>query len=212
MTTNRRSNEKIRRMALLAMFSAIIFLLGMTPLGMIPITPFMKATTLHIPVIIGAILLGPVDGAILGGVFGLVSFLTNSFFAPSLTSFVFTPLYTLPGAHQGNFWSLVICFVPRIMVGVAAAWVFRLIGRWDKSKIGACAAAGLIGSAVNTALVFGGIALFFGDAYAAAKGGELLTVIMGIILTYGVPEMIVGAILAALVCKPLMVLTKRRTA
>lgn len=211
MTTNRRSNEKIRRMALLAMFSAIIFLLGMTPLGMIPL-PILKATTLHIPVIIGAILLGPVDGAILGGIFGLVSFLNNSFISPNLTSFVFTPFYSFSPEYSGNLWSLVVCFVPRIMVGVTAAWVFRLIGRWDKSKIGACAAAGVLGSAVNTLLVFGGIALFFGQAYANAKGGALMTVISGIIVSNGIPEAIAAGILAVAVCKPLMVLAKRRKA
>ena len=84
-TSGRKSNQKIRRMVLLAMFSAIIVLLGITPLGLIPITPLMKATTLHIPVIIGAILLGPADGAILGGVFGIMSFisiLTNTIIPP----------------------------------------------------------------------------------------------------------------------------------
>ena len=52
-----------------AMMAAIVVLLANTPLGMIQL-PIIKATTTHIPVIIGAILLGPMAGAVLGGVFG----------------------------------------------------------------------------------------------------------------------------------------------
>ncbi len=209
-TSGRKSNQKIRRMVLLAMFSAIIVLLGITPLGLIPITPLMKATTLHIPVIIGAILLGPADGAILGGVFGIMSFISNSFLSPGITSFVFTPLQVLPGTDHGSLLSLLICFVPRILIGVTAGYTFRLISRFDKSKIGACAAAGVVGSVVNTALVFGGIALFFGPEYAAAKGDVLLAAIMGMIVTYGIPETIVAAVLAALICKSLFVFMDKR--
>ena len=48
-----------------AMMAAIVVLLANTPLGMIQL-PIIKATTTHIPVILGAILLGPLAGTILG--------------------------------------------------------------------------------------------------------------------------------------------------
>lgn len=65
-----KSNKKDTRwMVAVAMMAAIIILLANTPLGMIPL-PVTKATTTHIPVILGAILLGPLAGGILGGVFG----------------------------------------------------------------------------------------------------------------------------------------------
>ena len=60
-----------------AMMAAIVVLLANTPLGMIQL-PIIKATTTHIPVIIGAILLGPMAGAVLGGVFGLCSLVSNT--------------------------------------------------------------------------------------------------------------------------------------
>ena len=72
-----------------ALMAAIIILLANTPLGMIQL-PIIKATTVHIPVIVGAITLGPVAGAILGGVFGLCSLVSNTM-APSLLSFAFSP-------------------------------------------------------------------------------------------------------------------------
>ena len=55
-----------------ALMAAIIIVLANTPLGMIQL-PIIKATTVHIPVIIGAILLGPSAGAMLGAVFRLCS-------------------------------------------------------------------------------------------------------------------------------------------
>ena len=58
-----------RWLAGVAMFAAVQLLLNVTGIGLIPL-PLIKATTLHIPVIIGAVLLGPLGGGILGGVFG----------------------------------------------------------------------------------------------------------------------------------------------
>ena len=71
-----------------ALFVALQLVLQMTGIGLIPL-PFIKATTLHIPVIIGAILLGPKRGALLGCVFGLTSLMTNTL-SPTPASFVFS--------------------------------------------------------------------------------------------------------------------------
>ena len=59
-----------RYMVNLGLMAAIVIVLANTPLGMIQL-PIIKATTVHIPVIIGAILLGPAAGAFLGAVFGI---------------------------------------------------------------------------------------------------------------------------------------------
>ena len=61
-----------RQMVSVALMAAIVIVLANTPLGMIQL-PIIKATTVHIPVIIGAILLGPSAGAILGAVCGICS-------------------------------------------------------------------------------------------------------------------------------------------
>ena len=84
-----------RYMVTLAMMAAIVVLLANTPLGMIQL-PVIKATTVHIPVIIGSILLGPGAGAILGGVFGLCSMVSNTQ-APTLLSFAFSPFLSTTG-------------------------------------------------------------------------------------------------------------------
>ena len=77
-----------RWMVSVALMAAIVIVLANTPLGMIQL-PIIKATTVHIPVILGAILLGPGAGAILGAVFGICSLVSNTM-APTLLSFAFT--------------------------------------------------------------------------------------------------------------------------
>ena len=74
----KRRKKDTRWMVSVALMAAIIIVLANTPLGMIQL-PIVKATTVHIPVIIGAILLGPLAGGILGGVFGVCSMLSNTF-------------------------------------------------------------------------------------------------------------------------------------
>ena len=195
----------------LAFFSAIIILLSLTPLGYIPINPALRPVTVHIPVIIGAIMLGPTYGGILGFVFGLTSLLINTF-QPTAVSFVFSPFYSV-GGYGGNFWSLIICFVPRILIGVFAGLIYRAIAKSDKWQFTASLISGIIGSMTNTILVMGGIFLFFGQGYAAAKNiaiDALFGVLAAVVGTNGVPEAIVAAIITAAVVKPLKLIQKRK--
>ncbi|MBC8570969.1 ECF transporter S component [Zongyangia hominis] len=198
-----RANEKTKRMVQLSLLIALEVVLALTPLGFIPLG-FTKATTMHIPVIIGAILLGPMQGGILGGVFGVCSLLTNTF-TPTATSFVFSPFFSL-GDVGGNGWSLVICFVPRILIGVVAGYLFRAIGKGGKRQVLASAVSAVAASLTNTILVMGGIYLFFGRSYAAAREipfDTLFKVIMGVVGINGVPEAIVAAVLVTAVVIPL---------
>ena len=209
MSNQTRSTVKLVQVSLLI---AIMVVMAMVPfLGYIPLTPTIRATTIHIPVIIGAILLGPRVGALLGFVFGLTSLITNTING-GVTAFVFTPFYQL-GNTQGNFCSLIICFVPRILIGVVAGLLFQWIQKVDKTRIFACIAAGIGGSLTNTILVMGGIYLFFGKEYAAAKEiafDTLLKVIVGVIAVNGVLEAIVAAAIATLVARPLIAVFRKK--
>lgn len=203
----RRKTTTLVQMALLA---ALIAVLSAVPwLGYINLG-FINATTVHIPVIIGGILLGPKAGGVLGGFFGLTSLLKNTF-QPNLSSFVFSPFYGVGETH-GNLWSLVICLVPRILIGVAAGLCYRAIARGGRRKTAAMAVAAVAGSLCNTLLVMGGIYLFFGPAYAAAQGvdyGALFGWIAALVGTVGVPEALVAAVLSTAVCRPLLALQGR---
>ncbi|MEG2842219.1 MAG: ECF transporter S component [Ruthenibacterium sp.] len=200
----RKSSPKALDLAQLALFSAIIIVLAFTPfLGYIPLG-ITKATIIHIPVIIGSILLGPKKGAILGALFGATSLISNTI-SPTLASFTFSPFYS-----GGNFWSLVVCFVPRILVGVVPYFVYRGIKKLQKSEKASevlpLAVAGLAGSMTNTLLVMHLILLFFGDSYAQVKG-VAVQALYGFILTIigvnGVPEAMVAMLFTVVIVKAL---------
>ncbi|WP_077612848.1 ECF transporter S component [Clostridium sp. Marseille-P2415] len=205
--------NKTSNLVLAAVFVAIIIILAFTPLGYIPLG-FMNATTIHVPVIIGAIVLGPKYGGFLGMVFGLTS-LWKSTYMPNLTSFVFSPFIKV-GEYGGNFWSLVICMVPRILIGIVAYYVFRAVlkacsGKKAKRTI-ALAAAGVAGSLTNTLLVMNLIYFFFGKEYGQAAKGlteGIYSVILGIICINGIPEAIVAGILTVAVSQALFKVMRR---
>lgn len=206
---------KYRDFVLLALFTAIVFVLGLTPLGMVPLG-LIKATTLHIPVIIGCLLLGPRYGAVLGAMFGLVSFLSNTM-SPAALSFAFTPLVPVPGTPNGSPLSFVICFVPRILVGVVPWFVYRglqkLMKESSRGEILSMAIAGASGAILNTGLVMSLIYFLFRDAYASVKGvpvEAVAGVVLGVVGTNGVAETALAAVLTPAIGKILLSLKRRR--
>ncbi|MEE1315395.1 MAG: ECF transporter S component [Faecalimonas sp.] len=202
-------STKTIKLVQLALFAALIIIMASTPmLGYIPLG-FTRATIIHIPVILGAIVLGPKYGAILGGIFGCTSFLNNTF-NPTITSFVFTPFYTL-GDFEGGIGSIIICFVPRILVGVIPYFVYQGMQKAAKNRKGSqvlsLGVAGVSGALTNTLLVMGMILLFFRESYALANNISV-NAVFGFVLTIigmnGVPEAIVAAVLVALIGKILI--------
>ena len=171
---------KTHKMVLTAMFTAIIIAMAFVPyMGYIPLG-FMNATIIHIPVIIGAIVLGPKIGAFLGGIFGLTSMINNTI-NTNLTSFVFSPFYSVGEVH-GNLNSVIICIVPRVLIGVVAYYVYKAVS-------------------IN------GIYFLFGSSYAAAKGimtEALYGVILGVIGTQGIPEAVVAGVLVSAITKAIL--------
>ena len=195
-----------RDMAVMAMFTAIIMIMAFTPFGIIDL-PLIKATILHVPVIIGSIVLGPKKGAFFGFLFGLTSFIKNTT-GPSLLSFAFTPVVPVPGLGHGSMWSVVICFLPRILVGVVPYYAHRAALKLAGGRMSlpvhtaVLAVCGALGAIVNTGLVMGMIYVVFKDAYALSRGipvDEVLAVILGIVGANGVPEMIAAAVIVPFV-------------
>ncbi len=127
-------NEKTYELVLTALFTAIIVIMAFTPLGYIPLV-VINATVIHIPVILGALFLGPKKGAFLGFVFGLTSFINNTFKAATASAFVFSPvLAAIVVGVSGIFKSTYICFVPRILVGIIPYFVYVLIHKLLKGE------------------------------------------------------------------------------
>lgn len=121
----------LRHYVLAGILGALIAALGFTPLGMVPVpTPAGSATILHIPVILAALLEGPVFGALVGFLFGGVSF-WRAVVAPS------NPV------AQVMFTDPITAFLPRILIGVVAFYVFR-IARERRYRQIICVASGFL--------------------------------------------------------------------
>ena len=203
--------SKISDTAKTALFMAIIILLSVTPLGYISLG-VINATTIQMPVIIGAVLFGWKKGAFLGGVFGITSLIKNTI-QPNVTSFVFSPFVPVFGEESGSFFAIIISLLPRIMIGVIAALVFALLSKTKIRTEIKAAAAGFFGSLTNTVLVMGGIYAFFGESYSAAKEiayEALLATVSATITGAGITEAVVSAVVSAAVCTALIKYTNGR--
>lgn len=178
----------VRKITLIAILSAISVVLGLTPLGYIPIPP-LNPTIMHIPVIIGALTGGPIVGAMVGLIFGLSSIL-KAIIEPSPISFAFlNPLVSV---------------LPRILIGITSYYAFRLVKLLKfKNNIISIGVAAFIGSITNTILVLGSIYFIYLNTYAQAikiDPSTLKTVFLGVVFSNGLPE----AILSVLICVPII--------
>ena len=189
-----------------AMMAAIVVLLANTPLGMIQL-PIIKATTTHIPVILGAILMGPLAGTILGCVFGICSMINNTI-APALLSFAFSPFLStsLIGAVKA-LWVAVGC---RAMIGLVSGWLWIALKRVRVNDYIALPVVGVAGAMTNTVLVMGSIYFLLAQQYAEVKNVALDAVfglVMATVTASGIPEAIAAAVLVTAVGKALLRLT-----
>ena len=193
-----------------ALMMAVVILLANTPLGLIQL-PIIKATTIHIPVIVGAVVLGPLAGGILGAVFGICSMINNNH-SPALLSFAFSPFLSttgIPGAIKA-LWISIGC---RILLGVAAGWLWIGLKRLRTNQNIALAAVGFVGSMFHTIIVMGSIYVLLAAQYAQAREvaeSAVFGLIMGTVAASGVPEAIAAAILVFALGKVLLKIYKTK--
>lgn len=90
-----KNRTNTRWLTQLALLVAVLLVMNYTPLGYLQVGP-LSMSLLTIPVAIGAMTLGPVAGAILGGVFGTTSFV-SALRTPSVMSAAM--LQASPGGH-----------------------------------------------------------------------------------------------------------------
>lgn len=177
----------LREMTVAGMLAAVCMVMGIVPgLGLIPVpTPAQHATIMHVPAILAGVAAGPVVGLMVGLIFGIFSFLRA----------------TMPA-----FADPLVAILPRLLIGVAAAFAFRGVHRWGLSW--GLLAAAIAGTLTNTVLVLGMMVL---RGYLAPK------VALTAGLVHGVPEvvvagMVVTAVGLALFRAGVLHRTKRQTA
>ena len=182
----RRSNAY--HISILAVLIAIVIIQNVVPFfGYIPILG-LSLTTIHVTVIVAAVVLGPKDGAIVGAAWGLIDWL-RAFIAP--TSALAPLVFTNP----------LVSVVPRILIGVVAGWVFIALKKRVSTQL-SLTLAGVAGSLTNTLLVLGLIGTLYRHAAAGfyqVNLSKLMPYILGIIGTNGVPEAILAGVLVPLI-------------
>ena len=200
------------KMVFASVLIALIILMTFTGIGYIPIGP-LKLTLNVLPVAVGAVVLGPAYGALLGLVFGLSSFFTC--FGLDALGTIFLGI--------NPFLLFVMCVVPRILCGWIPALVFKAISGGEKASgkreiIGSSIACALT-AIVNTVGFLSLMWLFFAqDLMTNPKvlellGGVSVNSIVTLFVTFaGVNALVEVAtclILGTAVCKALLVLMKK---
>lgn len=181
-------NSKASDIAILAIFIAIMIVIQILSQVVYAFWPVpIKPTLLHIPVLIGSVVLGWRKGAFLGFVMGLISFI-NATIVTSPSSFLFSPLQPNPVTGHGDFAALLIAFIPRILIGIFPYFVYRAM----KNRFGA-GLSGFVGTATNTVLVLGGIYLFFHTTLKQTFGAFLAS----IVTVNSLAEVVIAVLLAA---------------
>lgn len=185
--TSAQRRLNVRRMTIIGVLSAISIMMSMLPfIGYIPIGP-MKATIMHVPVIIGAVIEGPLVGATIGLIFGLTS-LWNAITQPVLLS----PLFINP----------LVSVLPRILIGIVAYYVYQGVYKITKKVYASGFIAGIVGSLANTAGVLGMIYILYADKYLSLmeqQGANAAKLLFGIVLSSGIPEALVAGLIVSAV-------------
>ncbi len=130
--------NRTRKIVVAGVLGAIAILLGWTRWGFIPWFGGVSLTIMHVPVIIGAILEGPVVGLAIGLIFGIFSMLQAAI-APN-------------GPGDLPFTNPLISVLPRLLIGPLAWLVWSGLKRWPVFGL---IVTGIAGSLVNTVLVLG---------------------------------------------------------
>lgn len=168
----------VRDLTILGMLSGIIILLAYTPIGLIPLGPI-SASTVHMPVIVGALILGSRKGAVLGGIMGSVTCVRAFAAAGWLDQFFKNPLVSV---------------LPRIFIGIAAYYTFIGIKKLCKKDVVGYILGSIAGSLTNTILTLGALVAAVSVSFPD-KLGEVTAWVGTIVSTNGIVEAIVTGII-----------------
>ena len=162
-----KEHSNTQRLAILAVLTAIVIILQVAVV--IPLGPFTVTLTM-LPIIIGAILYGPVGGAALGAAFGIVvsiQVVTGAAGAFSTAMLEFQPAATI-----------LVCLLKGIAAGAAAGAFFRLFRR--RSFYLGVVMAAVIAPIINTGIFSAACLTIFRSLIENALGtsGNLLLVFL----------------------------------
>lgn len=164
-----KKKTNLRYLIELALLMAILLMMNITGLAMIPL-PGQYASIMTVPVAVGAMMLGPLAGTILGATMGAISFYTAV-----KTGFA---TMTLAGYTGGAVVALTLLntMLPRILMGFLTGWIFKAVQKIDKTKTICYYVGGLAAPVLNTLLYMPILVIIYLNApnIAAVLGEDLL--------------------------------------
>lgn len=191
------SNTKF--LAQLALLVAVELVMKITGLGSVPIGPiYMSFLTL--PVAIGAILMGPLAGAILGGVFGFASFIDAISGASAMGGVLF---------QVAPFKTFVLCVITRVLMGAFAGIIFKAINKVLKNRTIAYSIGAISAPLLNTIFFMGFLVIAFYDTRYIQKLAHTigatnpLTFVITLVGLQGLIEAVTCCVLGTIVSKAL---------
>lgn len=193
------------RLVRTALLAAIIFVMAFTPLGYFK-TGGLSITLLPVPVIIGAIIMGPATGAVLGLVFGLTSLIQCFGLEPFGTA--------LMGINPVG--TILTCLVPRAAMGFLTGVIFLALYRLDKKKLLSFAATSLIGALLNTVFFMSFLVLFFYSTdflqtiISGMGTNSVFTFVLAFVGFNGLVEAVACCVLAGAISKALYTVATRQ--
>ena len=197
------NTKTLTRVALLVAIELVMKLVG---LGSVPAGP-LYMSFLTLPIAVGAITMGPAVGALLGGVFGAVSFYDAITGASAMTGALFqvSPLNTF-----------ILCVGMRVLMGLCCGLIFKALQKLDKSRTWSYILSAMTAPALNTLFFMGYIVLVFYNTdfvqgLVASKGAS--NPLMFVVLLVGVQGVIEAAacgVLGAVICKALSVVLRNQ--
>lgn len=181
-----------KRLTMMAIATAILLIQNFVPfLGNLPLPP-LNPTIIHITVIVFTFLLGTRDGMIIGAIWGIIRMI-RAFAMPA------SPLDPLIWTNP------LIAVLPRLLIGLTVGITYQwLQKRWPSTHNLRISA--FLGSLTNTVFVMLFIYVFFTEDIAYLMNIQLDNIVYGllaIVVTSGIPEAIIAAIIAPIVVKPL---------
>lgn len=193
-----------QQMVTTAMLCAILLIMSFTPLGYLNIGPLAISFNM-IPVAIGAIALGPIGGMILGGMFGLTSFLQclgiGGTSAMGVILFEINPIL-----------AFVQRFLPRLLAGFISGLVFQGVKKISNTSI-ACYATGFTAALMNTVLFMTTLVLLFGNTEYMQNligGRNVIAFICAFVGINAVVEMLAASVIVGVVGRVLSKFLVRR--
>ncbi len=185
-------NNQIKKIAFTGIIIALILILSFTSLGYLQFSflPGVSITLIHIPVLIGSIILGKKYGVILGLIFGISSIIL-----------AFVNITT-----NAPFTNPIISIIPRILFGFIIEPLYSIIKKVVKNDIICVSLSMCLSTLIHTLIVLIPLFLiwkynfYFGVAdyvakYTDGSGQTLFAFIYATLISNGIIEIVLAGVI-----------------